>query len=246
MSRITVIQHSPFEPLGIMIDTLRKMKMRLRYINFHREPIKNVKIEDYSGLILLGGNMNPDQLNDYPHLKHEITLIEQALKLNIPVLGICLGSQLLNLVLGGECYRLRQLEFGWSEVTKLSNNPLFTGFPTKIMVFQWHQYANRLAIGTDKIFENSRCVQAFCYDNKHIGLQFHLEVDNKLILRWLEHPSYLTHLKAHMSEEEVTIIKHQTKLFLNRSIAMGSCFFEQVCYMMDCPSGSFNSMHAGR
>ncbi|KTD23675.1 type 1 glutamine amidotransferase [Legionella israelensis] len=246
MARIVILQHSPYEPLGIIINTLKQKKMRLKYVNFHRNPDHSVNLQGYDGLIILGGNMNPDELEHYPHLTFEIKLIHQAIEKNIPVLGICLGSQLLNLALGGECYCLAKSEFGWSNIYKKSNHPLFTSFPECTKVFQWHRYASRVPNHTDVVLENEQCVQAFSYQKKHIGLQFHLEVDKYLISRWMQHPDYLTHLKSHIGPEEIETIRSDTKKELERSIQIGKKFFEDYSLLFDKKKYALSSGHAGR
>ena len=247
MSKIIVIQHSPFEPLGIMVNTLRQMKMRLRYVNFHREPVKRLNLDGYSGLVILGGNLNPDQLGSVRHLSYEVELIQQAIEREMPVLGICLGSQLLNIALGGKCYRLTTPEYGWVDVNKQDNdNQIFKGFNVQEKVFQWHQYACETPSHVQTVLENESCVQAFCYQEKYIGLQFHLEVDAKLLDRWLKHPDYLTHLRANINEEQIAQMHYDTTCCLPNSLHKGQQFFESFCLLFQKKSRSMQSMHAGR
>ncbi len=246
MSRLIVVQHSPYEPLGIIINTLRKNKLRLKYVNFHREPDKKVEIKDYhSGLIVLGGNMNPDQLDSYPHLKHEIELIENALAKGIPVMGICLGSQLLNMALGGQCYSLDQPEFGWQSIEKQQNHPFFVDFPDKLPVFQWHQYASRPPKQAELILGNESCAQAFSYKDKAIGIQFHLEVDSSLLNRWLAHPDYLSHLESRIGKTAIQKIHEDTGKNLEKSIKIGEKFFSRFSRLFLDKNIALNSGHAG-
>ena len=246
MPKIMVLQHSPYEPLGIIINTLKRDKMRLRYVNFHRNPAHQVGLDGYDGLIVLGGSMNPDERTKYQHLNVEIALIQQAILKNIPVLGICLGSQLLNLALGGTCYSLPKPEFGWSNVYKKANHPMFSAFAKETSVFQWHQYASSLSKNVEVILENDQCVQAFCYQDIFIGLQFHLEVDFPLISRWLEHPDYLTHLEAHLEPKDIQAIKSDTKEALPESMDAGLHFFKCFGALFNKKKHTLLSMHAGK
>ncbi|MGL5741697.1 MAG: glutamine amidotransferase-related protein [Legionella sp.] len=118
MTRIMVLQHSPYEPLGIIIHTLKRMKLRIRYVNFARDTLQRLDMNRYHGVVVLGGAMHPNELDVYPHLTHEIELLQHALAKDMPILGICLGSQLLNMALGGTCYALEKPEFGWTRVDK--------------------------------------------------------------------------------------------------------------------------------
>ncbi|MGD8680565.1 MAG: gamma-glutamyl-gamma-aminobutyrate hydrolase family protein, partial [Lysobacterales bacterium] len=101
MARILVFQHVAAEPLGTLDPMLRDRGHRVRYVNFHREPDALPDVGRYQGLIVLGGPQMPDEGPKYPHLDVEMRCIEQALAQDIPVLGICLGAQLLAYALGG-------------------------------------------------------------------------------------------------------------------------------------------------
>ncbi len=245
MVRILVLQHSPYEPLGLIIHTLKRMKLRVRYVNFARAPYQKVDVTRYDGMVVLGGAMHPDEIDLYPHLQHEIELIQTALARQIPVLGICLGSQLLNLALGGTCFALDKPEFGWVKINKCGDHQLFESFEKSTHVFQWHQYANKTASGVEVILKNNQCVQAFSLQNS-IGLQFHLEVDTYLIQRWLQHPDYLEHLLRHLRPEEISTINEETTLHLSRSMLLARNFFSNFCQQFNKKIYAMSSRTAGR
>lgn len=246
MARILVLQHSPYEPLGIMIHTLKKMKFRIRYVNFAREPHQRVNMNRYHGVVVLGGAMHPSEIDLYPHLLHEIELLQAAITKQIPILGICLGSQLLNMALGGSCYALAKPEYGWVQVVKRGNHELFGLFDKSMRVFQWHQYANKTTTGTNVLLENNQCVQAFCYHDNCMGLQFHLEIDGPLIQRWLEHPNYLEHLRRHLQPEDIDVIREDTKRYLHQSMEMARLFFTNFCRLLNKQTYALSSRTAGR
>lgn len=246
MTRILVLQHSPYEPLGIIIHTLKRMRLRIRYVNFSRDPHQRVDMNRYHGIVVLGGAMHPNELDVYPHLIHEIELLQVAIAKEIPILGICLGSQLLNIALGGSCYALEKPEFGWTRVNKCGEHDLFgLSDLLPIHVFQWHQFANQAAPGIEVLLENNRCAQAFCYHNC-LGLQFHLEVDAHLIQRWLEHPNYLEYLRRHLQPEDINSIHTDTKLYLPRSMVVAKLFFANFCHLFSKNSYTLLSHTAGR
>jgi GMP synthase (glutamine-hydrolysing) len=246
MAKIIVLQHSPYEPLGMIISTLKQRKIRIRYVNFHRHPDERPKLKGYHGLIVLGGIMNPDEIPYYPHLQYEIELIKEALEKNIPVLGICLGSQLLNMALGGQCYSLKTPEYGWKKIIKTEEHASFKHFPENCQVFQWHQFAIELAPKAKLILENETCPQGFIYQDRAIGLQFHLEIDKPLISRWLEHPDYLSHLESKLQANEIAEIKQVTKTQLPASMQIGELFFNQFARLFQKEHYAFSSKHAGR
>ncbi|KTD14750.1 glutamine amidotransferase [Legionella gratiana] len=245
MARILVLQHSPYEPLGIIIHTLKKMKLRIRYVNFARDPKQRVDVSRYHGIVVLGGAMHPNELDLYPHLIHEIELLQVALAKEVPILGICLGSQLLNIALGGDCYALDKPEFGWKRISKCGEHDLFGLFDQPIYVFQWHQFANQTAPCVDVLLKNKQCVQAFCYHNS-IGLQFHLEVDTHLMRRWLEHPDYLEQLRRHLQPEDINKIQLDSKCYLPKSMILAKLFFTNFCLLFNKKSYALSSHTAGR
>ncbi len=246
MTRILVVQHSPYEPLGIIIHTLKRMKLRVRYVNFARDPHQRVDMNRYHGIVVLGGAMHPSEIDRYPHLVHEVELLQAAIAKGVPILGICLGSQLLNLALGGSCYALDKPEFGWTKVTKRGEHDFFAPFNESLDVFQWHQFASKPAPGVAVLLENSQCVQAFCYHHHIIGLQFHLEVDVHLIQRWLEHPEYLEHLRRHLQTEDINAIHAATKLHLPNSMSVARYFFTDFCRLFNKRIYALSSHKAGR
>ena len=100
MRKLLVFQHSAREPLGVLDPMLRHAGFRIRYVNFSRQPDLEPDVSRYHGLIVLGGPMNVDQQDRFPHLATEIAAIREALDRDIPILGICLGAQLLAAALG--------------------------------------------------------------------------------------------------------------------------------------------------
>ncbi len=246
MARILVLQHSPYEPLGLIIHTLKRMKLRIRYVNFARNPNQRVNMNRYHGIVVLGGAMHPTELEKFPHLAHEIELLQSAISKGMPVLGICLGSQLLNLALGGHCYFMEKPEVGWASIQRKEAHALFDGFEEPMRVFQWHQCASQPAPGTDILLENEQCVQAFCYQQNCIGLQFHLEVDAHLIHRWLEHPDYLEQLRRHLNPDEINSICSATEYYLPKSMETAKQFFGSFCRLFDKTTYALSSRSAGR
>src|SRR3989344_577220 len=99
MRKIMIFQHVGHEPLGTLNPMLKAAGFRIRYVNFGRDPQSEPDLEGYSGLIVLGGPMGVYEAGKFPHLKFEMKKIEEAVKRGIPVLGICLGSQLIASVL---------------------------------------------------------------------------------------------------------------------------------------------------
>jgi len=189
MRKLLVFQHVPFEPLGTLDGLFRQAGFRIRYVNFHRQAETRVRVARYHGLVVLGGPMAADQFDRYPHLRYEQDAIREAVRHNMPVLGICLGAQLLAASLGGSNLRGAAPEFGWCEVAPTAAgrvDPLLAHFGAAEQIFQWHSDAYTLPAGATQLARSAVCEQqAFRYGDYVYGFQFHLEVDRALILRWL-------------------------------------------------------------
>jgi GMP synthase (glutamine-hydrolysing) len=194
MRKLLVFQHSPREPLGLFDPMLRRAGFRIRYVNFARDPDQRPDVSRYNGLIVLGGPMNVDQADRFAHLTTEIAAIRQALDLGIPILGICLGAQLLAAALGAVVRPNAVSEIGWYRLQPTAaagGDPLCRHIESNHHVFQWHAYTFDLPDGAVHLASTPTCLtQAFRYGDRAYGLQFHLEADAHLIQRWLHLPEY--------------------------------------------------------
>jgi GMP synthase (glutamine-hydrolysing) len=231
MSRVLVFQHVPAEPLGTLDPMLRNRGHRIRYVNFHRDPDAKPDVARYDALIVLGGPQMPDQGERHPHLNVEMRCIEEALKREIPVLGICLGAQLLAYTLGGGVRPMKEWEIGWYDLepTHLSAaDPLFCALVEPQPVFQWHGYTFDLPDGAIHLARSETCEnQAFRYGSNAYGLQCHLELDERLINRWLSLPEYLEDLEANGRRGDAPAIRARTHELIDPSITLSHAIFGQ-------------------
>ena len=194
MRKLLVFQHAATEPLGVLDPMLRRRGFRIRYVNFTRSPQAQPEVSRYNGLVVLGGPMNVDEHVRYPHLRTEIAAINEALRLDIPILGICLGAQLLAAALGATVRPHTVREIGWYALypTPAAREDRLLGhFDGSQPVFQWHAYTFDLPRGAVLLASTDSCIhQAFRFGSRAYGLQFHLEADEALVRRWLSVPAY--------------------------------------------------------
>jgi len=231
MAKVLVFQHVAAEPLGTLDPMLRDRGHRIRYVNFHREPKACPDVSRYNALIVLGGPQMPDQVDIYPHLEVEMRCIEQALGLGIPVLGICLGAQLLAYTLGAGVRPMPEWEIGWYDLkptAQAAADPVFCSLARTHPVFQWHGYTFDLPAGAVHLARSDSCEnQAFRIGENSYGLQFHLELDERLINRWLNHPDYQEDLNMAGRGQDADAIREQTHQQIGQSIALSYEMFGQ-------------------
>jgi GMP synthase (glutamine-hydrolysing) len=229
MRKLLVFQHSAREPLGLLDPLLRRRGFRIRYVNFSRQPEVRPDVNRYHGLVVLGGPMNVDQADRFPHLATEIAAIQEALWRDIPVLGICLGAQLLAAALGGNVRPHTVREIGWYPLHPTSaarSDPLCRHFDGSQHVFQWHAYTFDLPPGAVHLASTPTCPnQAFRHGERAYGLQFHLEADETLIQRWVHVPEYRAEAEASVPGQPLEHILRDTHGHAPRAGALSERVF---------------------
>lgn len=209
-----MFQHVPYEPLGTLDPLLKEAGFRIRYVNFGRNPESRPSLDGYAALIILGGPMNSDQIESHPNLITEVELIQEAVSKDMSVLGICLGAQLLAKALGGSVQRNPRREIGWCSISLTESgkaDPVLSSFADTQDVFQWHEDGIELPPEAEHLASSERSwVQAFRYGEHAYGFQFHLEVDQSLIERWLTVKANQAVLKAEAGRVSPDSVREET------------------------------------
>lgn len=186
--RVVAFRHVPFEGLGLIHPALDDRGISVEYPDLFREdaPLPDVAAAD--GLIFMGGPMSVN--DDLPFLRRELDFIRQAIGRGQPVLGVCLGSQLIAKALGAKVYKNCRKEIGWFEVRLTEagrQDPILSGLEGAETVFHWHGETFDLPPGATWLAYSDACRhQAFRIDSKVYGLQFHLEVTPEMIADWCQ------------------------------------------------------------
>jgi GMP synthase (glutamine-hydrolysing) len=186
---IAVIRHVPFESLGSIEDVLRHAGLKYQYFDLFTGQ-EAPAVEALSALISLGGPMSAN--DPLPFLARELHILESMLQAGKPVLGICLGAQLLARALGAAVYPNQVREIGWFPIQfteDAQSDPLFHSLSETESVFQWHSETFDLPPGAVWLASTAGCPhQAFRSGPNAWGLQFHLETTAAMIADWCAEP----------------------------------------------------------
>ena len=231
MKKLLVCQHVPHEILGTLNPLLKSAGFRIRYVNFGRYPEAEPNLEGYHGLVVLGGPMSVNDADQFGHLTTEMKLIERAMKRNLPVLGICLGAQLVAKTLGASVYPNPEKEIGWYDVTPTEAaklDPLLSQFRGTEKIFQWHGDTFDIPRTAVHLAFSALCAnQAFRYGTNVYGLQFHLEVDERMIHRWLRVTENHNEIVALDGRVDGDRIHRETPDHIQRLHQLSDCVFSE-------------------
>jgi len=176
---VHIFQHEPHEGPGSILDWAALEGHRILTTHLDSgDPLPN--LSDIDGLIVMGGSMNVYETARYPWLSDETAFIASTVAAGKPVLGICLGAQLLAVALGAKVEPNCHQEIGWFSIYKTDaadGLSLFDIFPTEMDAFHWHGDMFHLPPGATHVARSAGCEhQAFIYGERAVGFQFHLEM----------------------------------------------------------------------
>jgi len=191
--RIVVFQHLACEHPGIWRDFIREDGIEVATVELDAgETIPS--LDDADALLVFGGPMNVDDEEQYPWLRRETAVIREAALGGKPILGVCLGGQLLAKALGAVVTKNPEPEVGLLDVDLTeagASDPLFADWPRRAPVVQWHSDTFALPQGAIHLASSPTCRnQAFRYGERAYGLQFHPEVTADMVAEWGDVPEY--------------------------------------------------------
>jgi GMP synthase (glutamine-hydrolysing) len=186
---VCAIQHIACETPGLIAEVLEAQHIAIEPVYpFQRQSVPR-SLEPFDGLVVMGGPMGVYEQDRYPFLLDEIRLIQQAVQADKPVLGVCLGSQLLAAVLGARVTRGLRREIGWFPVTltaAATQLPPWDALPPRFTAWHWHGDVFALPDGAVPLASSELTAhQAFAYGRAALGILFHLEVTEAIIAKMI-------------------------------------------------------------
>lgn len=176
--RAHVLMHVDFEGPGSMGTWFASHGYTLTHTRFYQDIPALPELSDIDVLVVMGGPMSVNDETEFPWLVTEKRYVRAAIQAGKPVLGVCLGAQLIASVLGARVFPNKLREIGWFPVraAEVAESDGLFAFPEQIEVFHWHGETFDIPDGAVLLASSKACRnQAFQYGSKVLGLQFHLE-----------------------------------------------------------------------
>ncbi len=242
MSTILVIQHVPHERLGTFEDAFKSVGCTPVALNSYDAKAVWPKLSSVSGIVVMGGPQSVYQQDKYPYLTKELALLKEALAARMPILGVCLGAQLLAVALGAQVRANHSKEIGWYPVMRepaADGDPLCDAFGQTETVFQWHGDTFDLPKGAAPLFSAPLCdQQAFRYRDHVYALQFHLEVTEAMIRAWMQTPVNKAELARLKGTIDPMAIRRQSPHHIKRLGELSSHVATTFCQLLQKLVGS--------
>ena len=175
--KIHSLEHTPFEGPGRIATWAAERGHTLSRTALHDGETPPA-LDAFDLLVIMGGPMSLHEHRNHPWLPMEKSFLADAIYTRKPILGICLGAQLLADVLGGKVFQNPVKEIGWFPVHILDRGAPFDAFPERLLVMHWHGDTFTIPEGARRVAESDACAnQAFVHGDRIVGLQFHIELE---------------------------------------------------------------------
>ena len=184
--RVLSVTHGPTVPGGVFDEVVdaagHELERWVVPLGGFPQPASS-----YDALMVFGGSMHPDQDEQFGWLAREAEFLAEALVEEVPVLGVCLGAQMLARAAGAWVRPAREPEVGWLDVELTAagrDDPVLGVLPPRTEAFQWHHYTFEIPVGGTELARSAVCTQAFRVGERAWGIQFHAEATLEMVQTW--------------------------------------------------------------
>jgi GMP synthase (glutamine-hydrolysing) len=187
--RVLSIVHQEDAGPGVFAEALAGQGVEHDRWHIPEEPDPPPGLHDYDAVMTFGGAMHIDQADRHDWLEREEEILRELIERGTPLIGACLGAQLLCAAAGGAVERMREPEIGWVDVEVLAEgeeDPLLAPLAPRFPAFQWHSYACVPPGDAVVVARSEQCAQAFRIGERAWGIQFHAEVSAADAEHWLD------------------------------------------------------------
>lgn len=235
MKKVLVIRNVSYETEGLLESLLRDEGLELAIVDFQQDASVEPRLDGYAGVVVMGGPMGANDTDRFPYLLQVERLCLEAMERSIPLVGVCLGAQIMAKVLGSEVYPNPVREVGWYDLTMAEGagrDPLFSGLDPREVVLQWHGDTFDLPKGAVLLASSPDCVnQAFRYGDNGYAVQFHLEILESMIREWVGRDAARGWLRK-KGRISATRILADTDTYMSRSEELGRQVYSRFARMI--------------
>jgi len=213
-----VIAHTESEGPGSLGEFLGSAGVRVRTARLDAGDALPADPRKLDLVVSMGGPMSVHDEGRHPFLRAETEFLRAAVQADVPVLGICLGAQLIARACGADVTKAPAKEVGWSEVVLTAAglaDPLFRGEPPVFPVFQWHEDTFDVPVGGELLATSPACHHQAFRIRRAVGLQFHVEVMREMLLDWFPDPAGCSPLIGRFDELEQDFARHARTIYAN-------------------------------
>ena len=195
--QVLILQHVPWEKPGRILTNLEEYGLATQTLDIAKKKKPDLPdFDEVAGVVIMGGPMGALDHDKYPGLKAEAKLAKAAISVGKPVLGVCLGHQIIATALGAKLCRGEAPEIGFAPVRRVDKHDFLSMWDKQLDVLHWHHDVVGLPSDAQLLVRSSATkVQAFRFGSA-LGVQFHLEVTRAILEEWLDEPSMVKELKA--------------------------------------------------